>query len=159
MSKLVREAMRYRGSIVASLNQSRNGATRWVIPMDPDLACIICHAVAGARKGDTVSGWTRERGARDARGTETLSGIGVSGGRRGCLGERHAIRSSIYAAWGILTSPGVSNSGFTTTVARRRPRRMSLSKARTFPSCGVGWAKDGVPIELPRARVCVALGP
>ena len=36
---------------------------------------------------------------------------------------------------------------------------MSLSKARTFLSSGVGWVKYGSQTEHPRARGCVALGP
>ena len=63
-STLIREAMPCRGSIVSALNQSRNGAYRWVIPMASSFACIICHAVAGARKGETTIRWTRERGSR-----------------------------------------------------------------------------------------------
>ena len=65
--------MTCRGSIVATLNQSRNGATYLVIPTASDCACIICHVVAGARKGETISGWTRERGGRDSQVTDTLS--------------------------------------------------------------------------------------
>ena len=68
-SMLVRAAILCRGSIVPDLNQSRNGSTRWVIPMTSYFSCIICHAVASARKGDTISGWTRERGDRDDQGT------------------------------------------------------------------------------------------
>ena len=61
--------MPFWGSTVATLNKSRNCATRWVIPMALDFVCVMCHAVDGARKGETISGWTRERGARDAQGT------------------------------------------------------------------------------------------
>ena len=96
------------------------------------------------RKGNTVSGWTMERGDRDARGTETLSVHGVSRGSLGCPGARRASRSYISAAWGNTTSPGVIHYGFTTTVYGRRPRWMSPAKARTFPSSGFSCAKDGV---------------
>ena len=99
-----------RGSIVAALNQSRNDATCWVIPMVSAFACIIFHTVVSARKGENISGWTRERGSRDARGTETLSVIGVSWGRRGCQGARHAKKASIYAAWGTAKSARVGHS-------------------------------------------------
>ena len=54
-SKLVRVLMPCRSSIVATLNQSRNGSTQWVIPMASAFECIICHAFAGARKGETIS--------------------------------------------------------------------------------------------------------
>ena len=60
------------------------------------------------------------------------------------MGARRANRVSISAAWGNATSPRVSHSGCTTTSAVRRPRWMSLTKARTFPSSGVGFAKEGV---------------
>ena len=108
-STLVREAMPCRGSIVAALNQSRNGATRWVISMASAFTCIICHMVAGARKGEIISGWTRERRVRYAWGTETLSFLGVSGGRCGCTGARRANKASIFAACGTTTSAGVSH--------------------------------------------------
>ena len=136
--------MPFRVSIVAALNQSRNGATYWVIPMASDFACIICHAVAEARKGDTISGWTRERGARYNQGTETLYVLIVSWGRWGCLGASRANKASISAAGDTAMSAGVSHSGCTTTVAGRRPRRMSLEKARTFRSSGVGCENDRV---------------
>ena len=71
------------GSTVAALDLSSYGATRWVIPMTSAFACIVCHAFSGARKGETISGCTRKRGARYARGTETLSGLEVSRGRQG----------------------------------------------------------------------------
>ena len=57
---------------------------------------------------------------------------------------RRANRVSISAAWGTATSPRVSHYGCTTTSAGRRPMRMSLTKAITFPSSGVGFAKEGV---------------
>ena len=95
---LVRVAMPCRGSTVSALNQSKKGAPRWVIPMASDFAYIKFHAVAGARKGETISGWTRERGSRYARGTETLSVPGVSGVRQGCLEARRANKASISAA-------------------------------------------------------------
>ena len=76
-STLVRAAMPCRGSIVVTLNQSRNGATCWFIPMASAVLCIILYAVAGARKREIISVWTREREARDARGTDTLSVLGV----------------------------------------------------------------------------------
>ena len=81
-STLVRAAMPCRGSIVATLKKSRNGATRWVIPMASDFACIICHAVASARKGETISGWTRERGPgtpRVRRSSLFLGSQGIGG--------------------------------------------------------------------------------
>ena len=68
-STLVRAAMPCRGSIVATLNQSSNGATRWVVPMAWAFECIICHAVTGAIKGYTINGWTRERGKMEDQGT------------------------------------------------------------------------------------------
>ena len=111
--------------------------------MASDFACIMCHVVAGARKEETISEWTRERGERYARGTKTVSGLEVSGGSRGCPGERCDNRASMSAARGIMTYPGVSYYGFTTTAAGRRPRWVSLAKARTFPSSGVGCAKGG----------------
>ena len=143
-STRVRASMPCRGSNVAALNQSRNGATFWVIPMASAFSCIICHAVAGARKWETISRWTRERGPRDNLGTETLSIIGLYWGRWGCPGAWRASKASISAAGGTATSDGVSQSSYTTTVAVRRPRRVSLAKARTFLSSGVGYAKDGV---------------
>ena len=111
-----------RGSTVAALNQSRNGATRWVIPMVLDFACIICHAVAGNKKGDTISGCTKEKGDRDSRGTETLYILGVSGGMRRCPGARRSNKASISATGGTAISDGVIRSGCTTTVSGRRPR-------------------------------------
>ena len=110
-STLLRAEMPYRGSIIATLNQSRNGATCWVIPMALDFACIICHTVDGPRKGDTISGWTRERGTRDVRGTDTLYVLGVSWGRQGFLGTRRANKASISAAWGTVMSDGLRYSG------------------------------------------------
>ena len=80
-STLVRAAIPCWGSTVANFNQSRNGDTRYVIPMASYFACIMCHAVSGANKGETINRRNRDRGARDARGMETLSGLGVSGGR------------------------------------------------------------------------------
>ena len=67
-SILDRAAMPCRGSILAALNQLRNGATRWVIPIVAAFACIICNAVSGARKGDTIIRWTRKRGGRYTQG-------------------------------------------------------------------------------------------
>ena len=118
-STLVRAAMPCRGSIVATPDQSRNSSTHWVIPVASALAYIIYHTVASSRKGETISGWTRERGARDDRGTETLSVIGVFWGRWGCPGARSANKTYISAAGGISTSTGVSHSVCTTTVAAR----------------------------------------
>ena len=109
--------MTCRGSIVADLNQSRNGATCWDILMTLAFACIVCYVVAGIRKWEFISEWNRDRRSQDARGTETLSVIGVSWGRRGCLGERRANKASISAAWDIDTYAGVIHSGCTTTVA------------------------------------------
>ena len=63
-SMLVRVVMPCRGSIIAALNQSRNGATYWVIPTESSFACFICYAIDGARKGETISRWNRKRGAR-----------------------------------------------------------------------------------------------
>ena len=60
------------------------------------------------------------------------------------MGARRANRVSISAAWGNATSPRVTHSGCTNTSAGRRLRRMSLMKASTFPSSGVGFAKEGV---------------
>ena len=80
-STLVRAAMPCWGSNFDNLNQCRNGATHYVIPMASDFACIMCHAVSSANKGETINRRNRDRGARDAQGTETLSGLGVSGGR------------------------------------------------------------------------------
>ena len=51
--------MPYWGSTVAALNQLSNCATRWVIPMASEFACIMCHIVSSARKGGTTRGWTR----------------------------------------------------------------------------------------------------
>ena len=132
--KLVRAEMPCRGSIVATPDQSRNSSTHWVIPVASALAYIIYHTVASSRKGETISGWTRERGARDDRGTETLSVIGVFWGRWGCPGARSANKTYISAAGGISTSTGVSHSVCTTTVAGRKPRRLSLAKASKLPS-------------------------
>ena len=143
-STLVRAAITRRSSIISPLNQSRNGATHWVIPMASDFACIICHTVAGDRKVETISGWNREKGSRDARGMETLSVLGVSGGRQGCPRARRANKASISLACGTATSARVCHSGCTTTVAGRRPRGVSLAKARTFLYSGVGCAKDRV---------------
>ena len=112
--------------------------------MASDFACIICNSVAGTRKGETISGWNIERGARDARVTETFSVIGVSGDRQGCPGARRANKASISAACGTSMSDVVIHYGCTTTVGGRSPRRMSFTKARTFPYSGVGCAKDGV---------------
>ena len=133
-----------RGLIVAALNQSKKGATRWVTPMASDFACIICHAVDGARKGETISGWNGERGDRDNRGTGNFSVLGISWARQGFPEARRANNATKSAAWGTITSEGASHSGCTTTVAGRRPRRMSLSKARTFLYYGLGCAKDRV---------------
>ena len=52
---LVRAARPSWGSTVTTLNQYKNVSTHWVIPMASDFACIMCHAVAGARKGETIS--------------------------------------------------------------------------------------------------------
>ena len=54
-----------------------------------------------------------------------------------------ANKAPISAAGGTATSTGVSHSVCTIPVAGRRPRWMSLAKARTFPSSGVGYEKDG----------------
>ena len=78
---LVRAARPSWGSIVTSLNQYRNGANHWVILMAPAFVCIMCHAIAGARKGETIIGCNMDRGARDAWVTETVSSLGVYGGR------------------------------------------------------------------------------
>ena len=129
--------MPYWGSTVSTLNKSMNGSTQWFIPMVSDFECIMCHTVAGARRGETISMWNR-----DARGAESMSSLEVSGGRRRCLGARCDIRDSISADQGTLTSPEVIYSGFTITAAGRRSRRMSLEKVLTFPSSSVGWAKD-----------------
>ena len=143
-STMVRAEMTYRGSIVAALNQSRNSAILWVIPMASAFACIIFHTVAGASKGGTIRGWTREKGDRDARGTETLSVLGASWGRWECPGARRTNKASISSDCGTAKSSGVSHYGYTTTVAGSIPRRMSLAKLRTFPYSGVGCAKYGI---------------
>ena len=143
-STLVRATMPCKGSIVSALNQLRNGATHRVIPMASDFTCIICHVVSGSRKEETISGWNRERGARDAWVTKTLYVFWVSGSGRGYPGERRSNKASISAACGTATSVEVRHYGCTTTIFFRRPRRMFLAKARTFPSSGVGCTKDGV---------------
>ena len=80
------------------------------------------------------------RGGTGTPGLQILSLLlGVSGGRRGCTGARHASKASISTACGTVTSDGVSHSGCTTIVAVRSPRRMSLVKARTFLCSGVGF--------------------
>ena len=58
-STLVREAMTYLGFTVVALSQSRKGDTPCFVPTSLDIACIICHKVAGARIGETISGCTR----------------------------------------------------------------------------------------------------
>ena len=136
--------MTCRGSIVATLNQFRNGATNLVIPMALDFACIICHVVAGARKGETISRWTRERGGRDAQGTDTLSIVEVSGGRRRCPGARHAKKASISTTCGIAKSSGASHSSCTPTVPGRRLMRMFLCKGEDLQVLRVGCAEDGI---------------
>ena len=141
---LARAVMPCRGSTVATPNQSRNGSTHWVIPMASAFSCIIYHTVSSARKGETNIRWTREKGARDEQGTETLYVLGVSWGRWGCPGAMRANKAYISAAGGTTMSTAVNHSGCTTTVAGRRPRRMFLAKARNFPSSGAGCAKYGV---------------
>ena len=158
-STLVRVAMPYRGSIVATPNQSRNGSTHWVIPMASDFACIICHTVSGDRKVETISRWTREKGVRYARGMENLSVLGVSGGRQVCPGARCANKASISITCGTARSARVSHSGFTTTLAGRRPRGMSLAKARPFRPPGWVVRRAGSQTQHPRAHTCLALGP
>ena len=54
-----------------------------------------------------------------------LSYLGVG---RDFRGARHSNKASISAAWGSATSAGVSHSDWTTTVAGRRPRRMSFAQ-------------------------------
>ena len=107
-------------------------------------ACIICHVISGARKEETISRWTRDRVARETQGTETLSVLGVSRVRCGCPGARRTTKASISADWGTATSPKESHSGCTNTVAGMRQNMMSLTKAGTFPSSGVGCVKDKV---------------
>ena len=87
---------------------------------------------------------TRKRGSRDAHGTETLSGRGVSAARRRCPGVMRATRASISVARETTTSSGEIHSGRTTTISGSRPKWMSLTKSRTFLSSGLGWEKYGV---------------
>ena len=137
--------MPYWGSTVSTLNKSMNGSTQWFIPMVSDFECIMCHRVAGARKGDTISTWTRERGGAGTPGVlRPCLVLGSTGVGKDALWERCDMRVFMSAARGAVTSPGVSHPVFTNTVAGRRPRRMSLSKARIFPSSVFGWAMDGV---------------
>ena len=144
-STIVRAAIPFLGSTVAALNQSSNGATCWVIPMASDFECIMCHRVAGARKGDTISTWTRERGGAGTPGVlRPCLVLGSPGLFEGARGARCDNRASMSAAQGTVTSPRVSHSSFNTTVAGRRPRWTSLAKARTFLSYSVGCTKDGV---------------
>ena len=100
--------------------------------------------VDGARKGKTISGWTRERGARDSQGTDTLSIVEVSGGRRRCPGARRAKKASISTACGTVTSSGVIQSSCTKTVAGSRLMRMFFCKGKDLPFLQVGCAEDRV---------------
>ena len=86
-------------------SQSMNGATRWVIPIDWDFTCILCHAVKGGRNLETISWCTRERGARESCVTETLYGLCVSAASLGCSGARSTNIASISAVCGTVTFP------------------------------------------------------
>ena len=77
-SMIVRAAMPFCGYPVSALNHSINGVTCWVIPIASVFACILCHSLEAYRNGSTDIGCTRERGDRDAQGTETLSILRVS---------------------------------------------------------------------------------
>ena len=115
-STLVREAIPRCGSTVSALNQYMNGVTRWVILIESDFACIMCHSLEGDRNGDTISGCTRGRGDRNARGNDTLSSLWVSSSSLWCPGVRRANPASIYASCGNSTLLRVSHSGSMTTM-------------------------------------------
>ena len=132
------------GSTVSAFNHYMNGVTRWVIPIAYAFACIICHALESNVSGDNISGCTRERGDRDDRGTETLSGLGVSLDSLGCPGARCVNAASISAPRGNSNLLGVSYPNRMTTVAGNWPSRMYRTKVRNFLSSGVGLANDGV---------------
>ena len=99
-----------------------NGATRWVIPIPLAFECIMCYAVKGNSNLDTISGCTRERGARYFFSTDTLSSLFVSADSLGCTGARRANIASISVVRGTVTSPRGIHYICNTTVAVSWPR-------------------------------------
>ena len=98
---VVRAAFPCCGYPVSALNHSNNGVICWVIPIVSAFVCIMFHALKGNSNEATISGYTRERGARDKQGTETLSGLGVFSAIYGFI---PCLFSSVVSTRSILVS-------------------------------------------------------
>ena len=138
--------------MVAALNHSMNGITRWVIPIASAFASIMCHVLEGKNNGDNITGCTRYRGAIKVRGTETLSVLVLYSAKLGLPA------APISTSRGASTSLGVGHLGRMTNVAGNRPRRMSREKARIFLSSGIGLENYGVTNWVPQSTLMCGSG-
>ena len=118
--------------------------------MDADLAKIRFHALTGVKKGDSIHGWTRERGEMVILVTANVSDVAVISGSLDIPGSVLEKLWSISTTEGVSTSWTANHSVFTSTMVGRCQSQTSLVKASTVPSSEVAHVNYGVTYCAPQ---------